>query len=235
MKLAYDFHIHTAASPCGDQWMSPHNIVNMALLNGLDAIAITDHNTCANCASVMKVGRAKGLLVIPGMEIECQEEFHTIALFPSLEAAYEVERSVKEGLPSLKNRIDIFGNQWKLDEEDEIVGEIDQFLLTATSLTAQEVFRKVREVGGIIYPAHIDRQSYSILSNLGFIPPELGVNAIEISKGAPKEVYERNYINYQLLQSSDAHYLQDISERRHFLSAEACTIYEIFKVIDKKT
>ncbi len=234
MKIAYDFHIHTAASPCGDQWMSPHNIVNMALLNGLDAIAITDHNTCANCESVMQVGREKGLLVIPGMEIECQEEFHMIALFPSLEVAVEVEHYIWEGLPPLKNRIDIFGNQWRLDTQDAVQGEIQQLLLTATARTAQEIVEKVRALGSVIYPAHIDRQSYSILSNLGCIPPELQVRTVEISKTAQVETYQKEYENYRIMQSSDAHYLQDISERKNFLSLENLTIEKVLHAVDNK-
>ena len=45
MMLYYDFHIHSALSPCGDADMTPNNIVGMASIKGLDAIAVSDHNT----------------------------------------------------------------------------------------------------------------------------------------------------------------------------------------------
>ena len=44
MKIYYDFHIHSCLSPCGDSEMTPNNLVNMAQLAGLSAIALTDHD-----------------------------------------------------------------------------------------------------------------------------------------------------------------------------------------------
>ena len=166
MKWAYDFHIHTAASPCGDELMTPHNIVCMSVLKGLDVIAITDHQTVANCEVVMKVGKAHGLRVIPGMEIECSEEFHMIALFPNLDLAYQMEKWLWKYLPSITNQPSIFGTQWRLDEAGECIGEISQLLLVAANISAAEILEQGRRLGAWIYPAHIDRNSYSILSNL---------------------------------------------------------------------
>ena len=45
MNIAVDLHMHSCLSPCGDELMTPNNIVNMAKLKGLDAIAVCDHNT----------------------------------------------------------------------------------------------------------------------------------------------------------------------------------------------
>ena len=67
-EYRYDFHIHSCLSPCGDNDMTPSNIAGMAALMGLDIIAITDHNTSKNAASVMAAGQEAGVLVIPGME-----------------------------------------------------------------------------------------------------------------------------------------------------------------------
>ena len=96
MSLIYDLHVHTAASPCGDITMTPNNIVNMSLLKGLEVIAITDHQTAANCEAVMAVGKKRGLLVIPGIEIECMEEFHLIALFRNLNEAWDIATWINE-------------------------------------------------------------------------------------------------------------------------------------------
>lgn len=131
MKWAYDFHIHTAASPCADESMTPNNIVNMCLLKGLDVIAVTDHQTVANCETVIKVGKEKGLKVIAGMEIECMEEFHLIALFKNLQSAYEMESWLWKYMPHITNRPQIFGKQEKINSEDECVGEIERLLLVA--------------------------------------------------------------------------------------------------------
>jgi len=231
MTLAYDFHIHTAASPCGDEAMSPNNIVNMALLKELDIIAITDHNTCANVKAVMDVARSTPLVVIPGLEIETSEEFHMVVLFPSLEQAIEMEKIVSKQLPPIKNRIEIFGNQTIYNHKDEIVGEIDQLLLTATALSVYEVMEVVRKIGGICYPAHIDRTSYSIISNLGFIPPDLAIQNIEVSRYANVRVYEENYPSLRIIQSSDAHYLEDIFERQSYMKVKKNTPYDWIELL----
>lgn len=217
MKLAYDLHIHTGASPCGDESMTPNNIVNMALLKDLDAIAITDHNTIANVKNVLEVAKDTSLVVIPGMEVETSEEFHVITLFEDIGQARQLQDIVYDKLPKLKNRKDIFGNQLIYNSQDDVVGEIDRLLLTATMLSVYELVEIVRQIGGICYPAHIDRQSYSIISNLGLIPPDLDIVNLEISKFAKITNYIDKYPGKRIIQSSDAHYLGDILERESYM------------------
>lgn len=218
MKWAYDLHIHTVASPCGDRLMTPNNIVNMSLLKGLNIIAITDHQTVANCEAVMRVGKEKGLYVVPGMEIECMEEFHLIALFRNLETAKEMEGWLRQYMLSIPNRIEVFGHQYVMNEQDECIDEIEQMLLMAAQISAGDIIKKAQSLKAIIYPAHIDRKSYSILSNLGSIPIEYAFHILEISKNVPYKEYKKIYNNYIIIQSSDAHYLEDIAERNHLLT-----------------
>lgn len=218
-KWSYDLHIHTALSPCGDESMTPHNIVNMSLLKGLDIIAITDHQTVANCEAVMKVGKEKGLYVIPGIEIECMEEFHMIALFQEIESAKEMEKWLKNYIPSIMNRTDIFGHQYLMDERDECTGEFHNMLLIAAQVSARDIIEKARSLKAVIYPAHIDRKTYSILFNLGSIPEEYMFSILEISQGASYEAYKKKYPSCCIIQSSDAHYLQDIAENHHKITA----------------
>lgn len=215
MKYTYDFHIHTALSPCGDELMTPNNIVNMCKLNEIQVIAITDHNTCANCKVVMDVGAQQGVVVIPGMEIECMEEFHNIALFPDLKSAEWVEKRIKGYLPRIKNRVNIFGNQCLFNEKDEIIGEVEQLLVTACQLSAQTIYEWVKEVGGVIYPAHIDRPAYSIISTLGTIPSELATSILEISPLASMKNYLDAYKEWMIIQSSDAHYLEQLCKENN--------------------
>ena len=229
--IYYDFHIHSALSPCGDADMTPNNIVNMAMLLGLDAIAISDHNSVGNVEAAQKVGEKCGIRVLAGMEIETQEEVHILTLYPDISAAREVEREVQKNLPDIKNRPEIFGEQIFINENDEITGYEEKLLISPTAMPIEEVFALVKSVGGIFVPAHVDRHSYSILTNLGFIPEELPIKSIEISTMTEDvEAYmnTRKELNkYKVFRNSDAHYLDKISEKNAFLDFD--NIEEIFK------
>lgn len=230
MKCWYDFHIHTALSPCGDEEMTPNNIANMAHLKGLNAIAITDHNSARNVKAVMDVGKNLGLTVIPGMEIETCEEIHVVALFPNLESAKIAGDEILSHLPKMENRADIFGHQLIIDSNDMVVGEEKQMLITATDLDIFEVFNLVKNLGGVSFPAHVDRHSYSVLSNLGFIPNELDTKFIEFSKGATETdqyIKNKNLEKYSMVFNSDAHYLEDISEKLHSIDVDNTSIEKI--------
>lgn len=220
MQYTYDLHIHTAASPCADSLMTPHNIVNMSLLKGLQVIAITDHQTVCNCEAVMKVGEKKGLKVIPGIEIECREEFHLICLFKNIQYAKQMEEWLKKFIPYIPNNPHLFGKQEVINEKDEKIGEISYLLLVAAAISVDQVVMKARSLQAIIYPAHIDRKSYSILSNLGSIPEQLNFNILEISRFAVLEEFQKRYPQAIIIQSSDAHYLQDISESKRRIDIE---------------
>lgn len=229
MIVSYDFHIHTVASPCGDELMTPNNIINLCELLEKKIIAITDHNTCCNCAPIMALGKEKDILVIPGMEIECMEEFHLIALFPNLENAYEAEKQIQACMPKIKNRASIFGNQWIMNTEDEVIGEMERMLLTATQLSVYELVPLVKGLSGCIYPAHIDRNAYSILSNLGAIPDDLYFDAFEVSKNAKDELYKGIYPGMRCVKSSDAHYLEQLCEGESFLEVEKIDKKSVFE------
>ena len=223
MKYYYDLHIHTALSPCGDNDMTPNNIVNMALLKGLDIIAVTDHNACHNAEAVMELGKRRQVLVIPGLEVESIEEVHTVTLFPDLDSALRMGEIVAEHLPPVENRPEIFGDELILDSKDEEKGRLEQLLIVACDMTVEEVFRTARELGGLAFPAHVDRDSYSILSNLGGIPEDLEAGLIELSAACDAEQFFDNYPGlgkYPVLRDSDAHYLWDMSERCNYIDTE---------------
>lgn len=215
MKLYYDLHIHSALSPCGDNDMTPNNIVNMSYIKGLDVIAITDHNTCGNAEAAIKAA-GDNILVIPGMEIETSEEIHIVSYFPDIERAKEAEKVVKAHLPFIKNDVQIYGNQYYMNEEDEITGEEESLLVTATTLDIYEVFDLVKSCGGVALPAHIDKSSYSVLSNLGFLPVDIEIPSVEITPRRRK-LLESEYKQFNILSNSDAHYLENILEREFYI------------------
>jgi len=220
MKYAVDLHIHSALSPCADNDMTPNNIVNMAVLKGLDAIAVTDHNTGGNLKAVSLCARKSGLVFIPGMEVETSEEVHLVCLLPDLESACVLHEEVRRALPAISNRTDIFGSQYFMDENDQITGEEDRLLINATSLSSDDIFSLVRGLGGAVIPAHVDRPANSMLSNLGWIPQELDIKYLELSGKCDKYAYKAAHPEldrYQLIKSSDAHNLGDILERESLL------------------
>ena len=223
MKVYYDLHLHTCLSPCGDDDMTPWNMVNMAKILGLDLIAVTDHNSCGNCRSAMKVGETAGITVVPGMEICTAEEIQCVCLFEDIDKAEEFSCYVKTTIPPVKNREKIFGRQIFMDEADSILGKEELLLTTASSIGIDSLPELVKAYGGVCLPAHIDRESYSILSSLGDFPPGLEVNAYELTPKADEKLYLSNYeylTGKKLLRSSDAHYLENMREREFYLELE---------------
>lgn len=233
MKLYYDFHIHSALSPCGDNDMTPNNLINMSIIKGLDAVALTDHNACENVRAAAAVAGDK-IIFIPGMEVETSEEVHIVTLFSTADAAEEMQRILVDSSPFIPNRPEIFGNQYIMDENDKICGEIDRMLVTASGLDIYTVVAAAKDLGGIAYPAHIDRESYSVLSNLGFIPPDLDISAVEITEKS-RTALEGEYSNrYNIITSSDAHYLWDISERNHYIEVSDASVRGILNAISNR-
>ncbi|MBR2338888.1 MAG: PHP domain-containing protein [Clostridia bacterium] len=225
MKLYYDFHIHSCLSPCGDEDMTPNNIVNMALLSGLNAIALTDHNTCGNCPATAQVAAEAGLLFLPGMELCTAEEAHVVCLFPTVEAALAFEAVIAPTLPPIRNRADVFGEQVICNTLDEPIGTQDILLTTASSISVDAVPTLVRSFGGTAFPTHIDRPSYSVTAALGDLPP-LGFEAVELTATADVDTMRARYREIgtkPLLLNSDAHRLEDIQEAGPWLELPALT------------
>lgn len=231
MKIYTDFHIHTALSPCGDNDMTPNNIVNMALIKGLDAIAITDHNSCENVQVCAEVGKRKGLLVIPGMELQTREDVHAICLFKTVEKALAFQNYIYKRLPQISNNEKVFGEQLVFDAEDNVIRHNYRLLLTSADISFDDAYKIASEYDGKMFPAHIDRDSYSIITSLGFIPDYLGIKVVELYN--PNNVYELFnkeilYKGYKHIHSSDAHYLEDILERVNYIEIEKFDLENIF-------
>ena len=223
MRVYYDLHLHTCLSPCGDDDMTPWNTVNMAKLLGLDMIAITDHNSCANCRSAIKVGEKIGITVVAGMELCTAEEVHCICLFDDIDKAEEFSAFVKSTMPPVKNREAIFGTQLIRDDADGVLGKEEILLTVASGISIDNLPDIVGQYGGVCYPAHIDRESYSILSSLGDFSPELEVGAYELTPKEDEGFYLENYKSIsgkRLIRSSDAHYLTDMREKEFYLDLE---------------
>lgn len=234
MKLSYDLHIHTALSPCASDDMTPNNIVNMALLKGLDIVAITDHNSVENCAAVIQAAQNKDVLVIPGMELQTVEDVHLLCFFETVEQAAALQEVVNERILKINNNKDVLGHQYLLNYEDEIIGEKEDMLLISSGLSLKDAVLKVQSLGGVAVPAHIDRGHNSLIVNLGFVPEDLNVDILEISeKGDLDHLIKqhKNLKQYSYITNSDAHYLGNISERLRFIEVKEKTVKAVIDAL----
>lgn len=217
MKLRYDLHLHSCLSPCGSEDMTPCNLVNMAKLLELDIIALTDHNTSGNCRSAMRAGRDAGVVVVPGMELCTAEEIHVVCLFPDIDRAEAFSAFVHENMLPFPNDPEVFGRQLYMDAGDLVVGEEDMMLINASTIGIDGLPGLVAGYGGFCYPAHIDRQSFSILASLGTIEADMGFTCAEVSRaGDAAALMEQHPAlrEMRVMRSSDAHYLEDMLEAR---------------------
>lgn len=212
-QIRVDLHIHSAVSPCAADDMTPANIVRMAQLEGLGLIAITDHNTVANAGAVMEAGECFGLPVLPGMEVQTREEVHLVAIFPTLAAAEKCEKNLWEFLPPVRNQPRVFGRQLVYDSQDRVQFELNRLLLQSVTLGVEEVGRLIKNYGGLVIAAHVDRRSYSLIGQLGFIPDGLALDGVEISRACSRERLQTELAflsEYSVVRDSDAHRLEDL-------------------------
>ena len=226
MSLYYcDLHIHSCLSPCGDEDMTPGNIVGMSLLNGLQIVALTDHNSVKNCPAFFKLAKEQGLIPVAGVELTTSEDVHAVCLFRTLEAAMAFGEFIEKRRIRIPNKPEVFGRQLIVDQNDEVCGEEDDLLINALDLSLDQAFSEVMARDGVCYPAHIDRSANGIISMLGDFPPEPRFSAFELrdAESLPS-CLERFPILAQRglvhLAGSDAHYLTDIAERGFAIELE---------------
>ncbi len=207
MLVKYDLHIHSALSPCADDDMTPANIVGLACLNGLDMVAIADHNHIANVAVAVDIGNAYGVTVVPAMELQTAEDVHVLCLFKSVQDLQNFYNQIPF-LP-LQNREEIFGNQLILDEDDNVVGKETRLLLVASGLSVDDVPALCGSCGGVAIPAHIDREENGMVQILGSVTE--GYAVVEYSSCVTED-FMRSYSQYPFVTDSDAHTLADIGK-----------------------
>lgn len=219
MNYYYDLHIHSCLSPCGDDDATPDSILGMGELNGLDVMALTDHNTAKNCPAFFEAAARHGIIPLGGMELTTAEDIHMVCLFDRLENAMAFDEYIGTRRVLIQNRVDIFGNQLIVDSEDNITGTEEHLLSNATTVSLEEAPTAVSQYGGVCFPAHIDRQANGLLAVLGFFPERPVFPVAEVHDAEQAAEYEKRY-GKRIVTSSDAHYLWDIAERRNALSLD---------------
>jgi PHP family Zn ribbon phosphoesterase len=220
--LRAELHVHTVLSPCAEVEMIPPLIVAEALELGLELIAITDHNASANVAAVQQAAAGTGLVVLPGMELHTREDVHMLCLFQELDALAALQFEVDRLLPITLNRPDYFGEQFIVDATGDFLGREERLLLVAADLSIEAACEIVHRLGGITIPAHVDRTAFGLIASLGFVPPDLCVDALEVSRHLAPAAARAKFPQlapYPLIQSGDAHRLNEILGLNQFTLA----------------
>lgn len=208
-----DLHVHTALSPCAEAEMAPPAIVRAAAQQGVRLLGICDHNSAENAPAVAEAGVAAGVAVICGMEVQTREDVHVLTFFDNSRALLRWQEEVYASLPDVENDEARLGEELILDSRGVVRGRLRRLLLASTSMSIDHVGRRVRELGGLVVPAHVDRPSFSLIRNLGLIPRGLRPDALEVSPriGArrAREMFPQ-LAGFPIVVSSDAHRLSEI-------------------------
>lgn len=227
-----DLHIHTCLSPCADLEMSPQNIVREAIKKGIEIIAITDHNCTKNVKGVFEAAKGTNLKIFYGIEITTKEEVHLLAYFPSLKKINCFNNFVEKNIDKTNDR-KVFDEQIIANGKDEILGFCKYNLFSAVKKSIGFIVEEIHLLGGLAIPAHIDREGFGIIGQLGFFPENIKFDGVEC--------YDRNSSlisdilkKYGSLTSSDAHKLEEIGKRKTMLKIKEPLFNEFVKALNFK-
>lgn len=234
-RYSCDLHIHSTLSPCASLEMSPRNIISRAREVGLDIVAITDHNMVENAFYANEIAGKTPPLVLFGMELQTMEEIHVLVLFDLYETALGFQTKIYDLLPDVKNDPAYFGDQVVVDEKDEIVRFEERLLLNSAQISLSEAVSTVKSKKGLVIPSHIDSPSFSIISQLGFVPDDLPFDALEVinRKSTDDLLPLVGQNNFPFVTFSDAHYLNEIGKRRTDLRLKEASLGEIGRALQE--
>ena len=157
-----------------------------------------------------------------------------VCLFPTAEAAEAAGEEIYAALPPISNREEIFGAQLLIDAEDNELGRLEKLLSNATSLSIDDAPALAARYGGFCYPAHIDRDSMSVLAALGEVPDHLGFHTVEVADPEKFFIGGRNASypeKYHILTCSDAHRTEALlPDASHAIHLPECT-FEALKAV----
>ena len=222
--MLYDLHMHSCLSPCAEDDMTPANIAGLAKLAGAELIAVTDHNAADNLPAVQCCCNAYGLRLLPGVEVNTAEEIHVLCYFKTVDTALEFGRLLYAALPEFPYDPAVWGRQLVMDENDEVLRTVDKLLTGAVSMDIYEVKAACEALGGGAVPAHVEKDSYALLSVLGFLPEDLPFAAVELHDASRLDgLVEKGLLpaGLEVLSSSDAHRMEDVACSLHALAADS--------------
>ncbi|MEN6357117.1 MAG: PHP domain-containing protein [Armatimonadota bacterium] len=225
-----DLHIHTLLSPCGELEMIPPLIIEAAKTARLDIIGIADHNSCENTKAVIDAAAGSGIRVLPGLEVQSVEGVHLLCLFDQVSQAEAMQESVYGSLVSMTGTYKHTQEQFVVDSEGEFIRYCDRHIALPTTMDIDEVYERVRDIGGIMIPSHIDRQSTGMIDVLAMIPDSPDFDAFEISVNMAPDQARCAFPSVgdkPIIQNSDSHWLAAIGQRRTIFHLEHRNVGEI--------
>jgi 3',5'-nucleoside bisphosphate phosphatase len=207
--------------------MSPFNIVREACSRNLDIIGICDHNSAENVTALAEAARETHLTVFPGLEVTSREEVHLLALFDRIPPALRLQEIIFTHLEG-DNDPEAFGMQVVVNAEGEVLGFNPRLLIGATSLSIGRLISEIHQQGGLVIASHVDREAFSLPGQLGFIPPDMSLDALEISPQMPLNEAENRFpAGFPLVCFSDAHFPGEIGRTSTVFRMEAGSIQEV--------
>ena len=123
-----------------------------------------------------------------------------------------------------------FGVQAIVNENGEVEGINNKLLIGATDLSLDKLINHIHEFNGLAIAAHIDRESFSVLGQLGFIDEKIKFDALEITPATGIEkarIKYRELSNYSFITSSDAHFLKDIGTATTRIILQEASVAEL--------
>jgi hypothetical protein len=227
-----DFHIHTVLSPCGDIEMTPAHIIERAVEAGLSVIGITDHNTTLQAGIIKELGKERGIFVLTGAEVTTKEEIHMLVFADGDENLAKLEDFLRTNILKIPNKPEYFGYQLYVDVNENVLGEVDYLLINAVDKSIDEIILFAENIGAIVIPAHINKSSNSIFSQLGFLPDGINADALEAYLSDSKVLFNGSEVetgSIRIITSSDAHRPEDIGRICTYLDIDSPITFQKIK------
>jgi len=212
-KYTAELHLHTVLSPCASIEMIPPLIIQEAETRGINLIAISDHNAIDNISAVMEAAQGSSVTVLPAIELQTREEIHSLCLFDRLDQIRDFFNHIKDTFPNIKNNADYFGEQFVVDKTGDFIRREERLLISSSKLSLKEAWHAVNQHSGLLIPAHINRTTFGLIPVLGFIPEDINLEILEISRHITPSQAIKDFpqlLKYHLIQSGDAHQLDEI-------------------------
>ncbi len=223
MQISYDLHIHSCLSLCAEDDCTPASIAGMAALAGLDAFGLSDHQSARNCPAAERAALEYGLIFVPGIELETSEEVHVLCLFRETAMALAFSEYIGQRLLITPPAHKMTWRQSVTDELDNVVAQETRWLGSPSDIGIYQAAKLVGSFGGLAIPAHIDRPSHSLLSNLGLYDPDMGFLVCEVSNDCDlPQLLERNpqLKGMRFIRNSDSHELASIPDAQNYLDVD---------------
>lgn len=233
MKFKYDLHVHSVLSGCASRENTIQNILNMAKLCKIDILAITDHNAGFNAVAAQKAAAEKDILLIPGVEVSTSEDIHVLSYFRTFDALKNFCDYLYEHMPKMKFNTNLYFTQEILDGDDNEISCVGTFLGIASEIDLYSLQEVVESFGGVTVPAHVDKETNSMLATLGCVPDDIDYKVVEVSKNCPPEIKSEMQKRFKVISNSDAHTLESIVLNENYIDLKDKSIDAFFELFGK--